>query len=213
MNPRNILNLFLIICIAASFVQCKETRKKEGETQPRHAETEARKPVQREEPKLVHDERGNVIERHANSYRQSDGSIRSVDSYYYQYDDRNNVVKEVKESYDPDGTLKFKNVNYYSYNDQNLQTEIRFESYNSENQLERKARHTFHYNQLGQKIEDIGYYHDGSVKSRIILDPDETGALRSEEYIDYNEKGQKTSHMKYYYSQYGLEKSVDLMDE
>jgi len=211
MNKKTILNLLLIISVAASLVQCQQSRNREKESLARKTGVEEKDSDQRMQPKLVHDERGNVIERHLHTYRQSDGSLRSADSYYYQYDDRDNVIKEVKESYEPGGRLNYKNVNYYAYNEKNLQIEIRFESYNADNQLERRARNTFHYNESGQKIEDIGYYEDGTIKSRIILDPDETGALRSEEYIDFDEKGNKVSHKKYYYSQFGLEKTVDMM--
>ena len=49
--------------------------------------------------------------------------------------------------------------------------------------------------------------------SRIILDPDEKGALQSEEYIYYDENGNITDHKKYFYSKYGLEKTVDLMED
>lgn len=123
------------------------------------------------------------------------------------------MTKEVKESYRPDGTLNFKNINYYKWNDQNLKTELIFESYNEDDELQRTARHTFKYNERGHKIEDLGYFEDGTVKSKIILDPDETGALRSEEYIHYNHDGSKKDHNKYYYTKYGLDKSVNLMEE
>jgi hypothetical protein len=211
MNPKSILILLMTILITGTIIQCKEGTKRDNESSGIKAGVEETSPQQREKPKLVHDERGNVIERHSYSYRQSDGSIRSADSYYYQYDDRDNVIKEVKESFDPDGSMNYKNVNYYTYNQDNLQTEIRFESYNSDNLLERKARHAFRYNKSGQKIEDIGYYESGAIKSKIMLEYDQAGILRSEEYIDYNEDGRKTSHKKYYYSQSGLEKTVDMM--
>jgi hypothetical protein len=128
MNPKSILILLMTILITGTIIQCKEGTKRDNESSGIKAGVEETSPQQREKPKLVHDERGNVIERHSYSYRQSDGSIRSADSYYYQYDDRDNVIKEVKESYDPNGTMNYKNVNYYTYNQDNLQTEIRFES-------------------------------------------------------------------------------------
>jgi hypothetical protein len=213
MNNKNILNLLLIIIFTALLAQCRDSRTRGRESVSPGPGIEERDNDQRTQPKLVHDERGNVVERHVNAYRPSDGSLRSVDSYYYQYDDQDNVIKEVKESHEPGGTLKYRNVNYYTYNEENLLKEIRFESYNAGNKLERKARNTFQYNKAGQKIEDIGYYDDGTIKSRIILDYDEKGVLRSEEYIDFNEKGSKVSHKKYYYSQSGLEKTVDMMDK
>jgi hypothetical protein len=213
MNPRSILILLMTILISGTMMHCKEKIKKDNESSGNQTGVIESTPQKREKPKLVHDEKGNVIERHSLSYRQSDGSIRSTDSYYYQYDERNNVIKEVKESYDPNGTLNYKNINYYKYNENNLQTEIRFESYTTDNVLERKERHAFRYNKSGQKIEDIGYYESDAIKSKIILEYDPSGILISEEYLDYNEDGSKTSHKKYYYSHSGLEKTVDLMDK
>lgn len=165
------------------------------------------------EPVVIKDSLGNVIERHTNSYRKKDGSLRSSDKYFYSYDCNKNLIHEIKESYSPDGILQFKNVNFYDFNELNQNIELRFESYDGNGELQRKARHTFAYDKNGFKIEDIGYFDNGSIMSRIILDPDEKGALRSEEYIYYTEEGTITSDKKYYYSSTGLEKTVDLLKE
>ena len=206
-------NYFLIIGFAVVVFLSGGCQPKSSKNK---AKTETKKEQKQEKPKkvaptIIKDSLGNVIERHANSYRKKDGSLRSTDNYYYTYDKNNNVIHEVKESYDPDGKLLYKNVNDYTYNDKNQNIELRFESFDSTNTVQRKARHTYKYNSDGYKIEDLGYFDNGSVMSKIILDPDETGALRSEEYIYYNEDGSKKSDKKFYYSATGLEKTVDLM--
>lgn len=206
---------FLMIMIPLFFIQCKNSKKAKQENAGNKDTTELTtdNKVKKEKPKLIYDDKGNIIERHAYSYRKKDGSIRSKDSYYYKRDERGNVTEEIKESYSPGGELKFKNVNYYSYDDKDRKIEQKFFSYDGEGNLKRKARNTFKYNENGYLIEDLGYFDDGSIKSKIILDPAETGALRSEEYIHYNKDGSKKDHKKYYYSQYGLQKTVDLMEK
>ncbi len=214
MKAAKTLQFLIMIALIAGIASCDGNKKKEQKSESKENRKEAvTKHANRQEPELVYDDKGNLTERHAYSYRKTDGSVRSFDSYYYTYDDRGNVIKEVKESYKPDGTLNFKNVNYYTWNDKNLKTELVFESYNADDDLQRKARHTYKYNENGHKVEDIGYFDDGSIKSKIILDPDETGALRSEEYIHYNEDGSLKDHKKYYYTEFGLEKTVDLMKD
>ncbi|GAB4315601.1 MAG: hypothetical protein Kow00127_06890 [Bacteroidales bacterium] len=209
---------FLVLALAVITGACNQDNKKSDSAQDKKAvkqdSTEGRIiPDKKVPPRLVYDDKGQVIERHAYSYRKKDGSIRSFDSFYYTRDENGNVIKEVKESYDPEMNLQYKNVNYYTYDDRNLMTELRFESYNAEGDLQRTAHHTYKYNERGHKIEDIGYFEDGSIQSKIILDPDETGALRSEEFIHYNPDGSKKDHKKYYYTSYGLERTVDLMKE
>lgn len=204
--------LLVLAALAFSFVQCDN--KKTGNKQDQKKESdENRAPVKKEKPTLVYDDRGNVIERHGKSYRKTDGSIRSNDSYYYTYDDSNNVVTEIKESYNVDGSRKFKNINYYQYDERNLKIDLVFESYDEDDQLLRTAHHSYKYNERGDKVEDIGYATDGSVISRIIMNPDETGLLLSEEYLYYDETGEITDHKKYFYTEYGLEKTVDLMKD
>jgi len=77
----------------------------------------------------------------------------------------------------------------------------------------RTAHHSYQFNENGHKIEDVGYDNEGTVISRIIINPDKTGLLLSEEYIYYDEKGEIKDHKKYYYTEYGLEKEVDLMED
>jgi len=200
----------IIILLALFMMQCKNT-KKETATKKQSAAQSA-KPV-REKPKLVYDDRGNIIERHAKSYRKYDESIRSVDSYYYKYDERDNLIEEIKESYTVDGELKYKNVNFYSYNDKNQRIELRFFSYDKNDSLQRQARTTFEYNDLGHPVKEQSYYTDGTIKGTIIREPNEKGELLSEEYIHYNPDGTKKDHKKYYYTKYGLEKTEDLMEK
>jgi hypothetical protein len=204
--------LLLSMVLLITLNQCKNEKTAKEEKIEKSAQETAKKPV-REEPRLVYDDRGNIIERYNNSYKKSDGSLRSVDSYYYTYDENNNVIKEVKESRDPDGNFKFRNINYYTYDDRNLMIDLVFHSVDENDEILRKAHHSYNYNENGHKIEDIGYAEDGSVISRIILDPDEKGALRSEEYIYYDAQGAISDHKKYYYTQYGLEKTVDLLKD
>jgi hypothetical protein len=204
------INGCLIVLLAFSMIHCKNA-KKETATQKQTAEQSA-KPV-REKPRLVYDDRGNIIERHAKSYRKQDESIRSVDSYYYKYDEQNNLIDEVKESYTVDGELKYKNVNFYSYNDKNQRIELRFFSYDKNDSLQRQARTTFEYNDLGHPVKEQSYFADGTIKGIIIRDPNEKGELLSEEYIHYNPDGSKKDHKKYYYTEYGLGKTEDLMEK
>lgn len=195
------------------FSQCGGSDDKKDNSKTDKTESATPGPVKKQKPELVYDDRGNIIERHGYSYRKSDGSIRSRDSYYYTYDDRNNVVEEIKESYNTDGSLKYKNVNFYQYDDRNLKIDLVFESYNEAGEMQRTAHHSYKYNENGDKIEDIGYDETGKVISRIILAPDENGLLQSEEYIYYDENGEITDHKKYYYTEYGLEKTVDLLED
>ena len=94
------------------FVQCKNSKKAKQENVGNKDTTEltTNDKVKREKPKLIHDDKGNIIERHAYSYRKKDGSIRSKDSYYYKRDERGNVTEEIKESYSPDKELKFNDI-------------------------------------------------------------------------------------------------------
>jgi len=203
-----LINGCLIVLLAFSMIHCKNAKK---ETTTEKQSTEQSTKSVREEPRLVYDDRGNIIERHAKSYRKRDESVRSVDSYYYKYDERNNLIDETKESYTVDGELKYKNVNFYTYNDKNQKIELRFFSYDKNDSLQRQARTTFEYNDLGHPVKEQNYFEDGTVKGIIIRDPDEKGALQSEEYIHYNPDGTKKDHKKYYYTEYGLGKTEDLM--
>jgi len=213
MNTKSIYGIIMMLGMLLIAWQCNSpTKDKKEDTSSSDQKQELTK-ADRKKPELVYDKNGNVTERHSISYRKTDNSIRSKDDYYYEYDDNNNVIKEVKKSHDPEGNLQYKNVNEYTYNDKNEKIEQVFYSYNADEELQRKARNTFKYDENGHKIEDVGYFDDGAIKSKIILDPDENGRLRSEEYINYNHDGIKTDHKKYYYNEYGLEKTVDLMDK
>ena len=209
-NPFNISikNISLITLLAFVMIYCKNANK---ETTTEKQSTEQSGKQVREEPKLVYDDRGNIIERHAKSYSKRDESVKSVEDYYYTYDERNNLIEETKESYSPDGELKYKNVNFYSYDAKNQKIELRFFTYDSNDSLQRQARSTFEYNDLGHPVKEQSYFEDGTIKGIIIRDPDEKGALRSEEYIHYNPDGSKKDHKKYYYTEYGLGETEDLM--
>ena len=214
MKTRLFTGMILIAVVSMITWQCNGNSKdKKEQSKNTSQQTQEEKLKDRKKPELVYDKNGNIIERHAISYRKSDNSVRSKDDYYYDFDANNNLIREVKESHDPDGNLQYKNVNEFKYNDKNQKIEQIFYSYNPDGELQRKERNTFKYNDLGYKIEDVGYFDDGTVKSRIILDPDENGVLRSEEYIDYNHDESKKDHKKYYYNDYGLEKTVDLMEK
>jgi hypothetical protein len=200
------INLFVIILIGSILLaNCKN---KKNEEKPKPQVTD--KVVNREKPKLIYDAKGNITERHANSYR-SDNSIRAIDSYYYKYDDRNNVTEESKESFTPEGELVFKNVNFYTYNDLNQKTEQKFFSYDKNNVLQRQARNTYKYNAKGDLVEEKTYFENGAVKSIINTERNELGELKSEEYIHFNQDGTKIDHKKYHYTKYGLERTEDLM--
>lgn len=202
--------IILLAFLAIVSYQCTNQGDKDKATENGKSEQQT-KPARKEKPKITKDERGNIIERQSNSYRKSDGSLRTRESYYYDYDDSNNVVKEIKESYNLDGSRKYKNVNYYKYDSRNLKIDLVFETFDENDEMIRTAHHSYNYNKRGDKIEDIGYAEDGRVISRIILSPNETGLLLSEEYIYYDEKGEIIDHKKYYYTEYGLERSEDLM--
>jgi len=213
-NGESWIKYFIITGLLFTFVQCSNVPKKNSDTDKTTTEQKniSAKKGEREKPKLVYDDKGNLIERHAYSYRKKDGSIRAKESYYYEHDDNGNVIKEIKESYSPDGKmLIYKNVNIYAYDDNNNRIEQNFSSYDTDGNLTRKARHTFKYDKYNQMIEDLGYFDDGSIQSKIIFEPDSTGKMLSEEYIHYNESGTMKDHKKYYYSDFGLEKTVDLM--
>jgi len=205
-----VINICLIVLLAFFMIYCKNAKKET--TTKRQSTEQSTKPV-REEPRLVYDDRGNIIERHAKSYRKTDESVRSVDSYYYKYDERNNLINETKKSYTVDGELKYKNVNFYTYNDKNQQIELHFFSYDKNDSLQRQARTTFEYNDLGHPVKEQNYFEDGTIKGIIIRDPNEKGELLSEEYIHYNPDGTKKDHKKYYYTEYGLGKTEDLMEK
>lgn len=208
-------HVLAIVFLSAGLMFC-DAPKKENKKEQTHSEqtkpAAVKKGNQRQEPTIIKDDRGNIIERQSYSYRK-DNSIRSRDSYYYEYDDNNNLIKDIKESYDLEDRLIYKNINYHTFNKKNELIKTIFESYDGDNKLQQKAHSEFVYNEKGYKIEDLSFYEDGTLKGKIILDPDESGALRSEEYINYNPDGSKKDHKKYYYNQYGLEKTVDLMEK
>ena len=195
----------MALMVTILLINCKNQKKEEKSKSP-----VLDKDVNREKPKLVYDAKGNITERHANSYR-SDNSIRAMDSYYYNYDDRNNVIEESKESFTPEGELVYKNVNFYTYNDLNQKTEQKFFSYDKNNVLQRQARNTYKYNAKGELMEEKTYFENGAVKSIINTERNELGDLKSEEYIHFNPDGTKTDHKKYHYTKYGLERTEDLM--
>lgn len=203
-----IVNTCLFLILALIMVFCSNTKK-----EPASKETSKQiiKPAP-EKPRLVHDESGNIIERHVKSYRKSDGSVRSEDSYYYQYDKRNNLIEETKKSHTIDGLLIYKIVNFYTYNKKDQKIEMQFYSYDKNDSINRQARTTFEYNNLGQLIIEQSYFKDGTIKGVIIHESNEKGDLISEEYIHYNPDGFKKDHKKYYYTEYGLDKTVDLME-
>lgn len=203
-----IINICLIVLLAFVTINCNNSKK---EPSNKKQATEQKAKTVREEPKLVYDDRGNIIERHSKSYSKRDESVKSIESYYYVYDEQNNVIDETKESYTPDKQLKYKNVNIYTYDDKNQKIEQHFYSYDSKDSLQRHTKTTMEYNDLGYSVKEQTYFEDGSIKGIIIRDPDEKGALRSEEYIHYNPDGTKKDHKKYYYTEYGLGKTEDLM--
>ncbi len=189
------------------FIQCENKVKPQKDGKKNLSAND--KTNQREQPKLVYDTNGNIIERHANSYR-SDNTIRSVDSYFYKYDKRNNLTEETKESYSPEGVLDYKNVNLYTYNNLNQKIEQKFSNY-KEGKLQLLAKNTYSYNTKGEIIEEKSYYENGVVKSIINTARTDAGDLKSEEYIDFDQEGTKTSHKKYHYTKLGLERTEDLM--
>lgn len=203
-----ILNICLLLLLVFVSINCNNDSKKA--TDKSKTTEQNTKPV-REEPRLVYDDRGNIIERHAKSYHKRDETVKSIESYYYDFDNKDNVIKETKESYNPDMELKYKNVNFYTYDDKNQKIEQNFYSYDANDSLQRHAKTTLEYNELGYSVREQTYYENGSIKGVIIRDPDEKGALRSEEYIHYNPDGTKKDHKKYYYTEYGLGKTEDLM--
>lgn len=213
-SPFNILskfiNISLILLLAFGMMYCKNTKK---EPAAKKQSTEQKEKTTREEPKFVYDDNGNVIERHAKSYRKKDESVRSVDSYYYKYDERNNIIEETKESYSPDGELQYKNVNLYMYDDKNQRIESLFSSYDNNDTLLRQVKTTFEFNELGHPTKEITYFEDGTIKEIISRETNEKGEILSEEYIQYEPGGSKKDHKKYHYSEYGLDKTEDLMEK
>jgi len=209
---KSIMFFLLVFVFSFSLIQCKNSKEKNKDNKTNNEQTASTKP-EKEKPKLVHDDNGNIVERHANSYRKKDGSLRSKDSYFYKYDERNNLIDETKISHNPEGEVQYKNVNFYAYNDLNQKIEQNFFSYDKNDTLQRQSRITYVYNDLGHLVEETSYFLDGSVKSIIIRDPNELGELNSEEYIHYNQDGTKKDHKKYYYTKYGLERTEDLMDK
>lgn len=187
------------------FSYCKNSIKDDKTMAPEAGKTDLR-----EKPKLVYDAHGNITERHAYSYR-SDNSIRSKESYYYEFDDRNNLINESKESFDPEGQLVYKNINSYSYNVLNQKTEQKFLSFDKDNKLQSQARNTYSYNTKGELIEEKTYFDNGALKSIIATEHNNMGEIKSEEYIYFNLEGIKTDHKKYYYSKYGLERTENLL--
>lgn len=208
------VNIGLIALLAFGMIYCKNA-KKEPENKKQSTEQKGKNEKSgREEPKLVYDDNGNVIERHAKSYRRTDESVRSVDSYYYTFDDRNNLVEEIKESYTPEGELNYKNVNFYKYDDKNQKIELLFSSFDKNDVRQRQARTTIEYNEFGHPYKEQTYYEDGTtLRDVLIRETDEAGEISSEEYIHYNPDGSKKDHKKYYYTEYGLDKTEDLMDK
>ncbi len=197
-----VVPLLIATCGLAS---CKGTDREDKALPPSEIKASARK-----EPELLYDAKGNITERHSANYR-SDNTIRSIENYYYKYDSRNNLVEEIKESRNPQGEPVYKNVNQFTYNELNQKTEQKFFSYDHNSHLQQQARNTFHYNGKGDLIEEKSYFPGGSVKSVITTERTNDGLLKAEEYIYYNEKGEKTGHKKYSYSRFGLEKTEDLM--
>lgn len=170
-------------------------------------------PPEREKPRLIYDNNGNITERHAKSYRKSDGSIRSVDSYFYTYDHKNRLIEETKKSFTVDGEIIFKNKSIYNYNKKDLKTEILFLVFDINDSIQRRARTTFDYNNAGYLVVEKSYFNDSILKSKIIRKPNEKGDLVSEEFIHYKPDGSKKDHKKYYYTAHGLDRIEDLMDE
>lgn len=166
---------------------------------------------QKESPKLIYDNQGNIIERHSVSYRQKDNSVRSRDSYYYKYDEHKNVIEETKKSHDPNGNLVFKNVNFYYFNEQNQKIEQKFFSYDANDILNQQARNTYSYDQGGNVLQEKSWYEDGSIKSIINSSRNPDGYLTAEEYINFEPDGSKKYHKKFHYSKFGLERTEDLM--
>ncbi len=208
----NVLVVILVCIFSLSLVQCNNSKEKDKSDKSNKELTNDIK-TEKKEPELVYDDRGNIIERHSNSYKKKDGSLRSIEDYYYTFDDNNNLIEETKISHNPEGEMLYKNVNHYIYNELNQKIEQNFFTYNKEDVLQRQARITFEYNERGQLVKEDSYFLDGAIKSTIIRDPNEEGALQSEEYLHFNPDGSKKDHKKYYYNQYGLEKTVDLMEE
>lgn len=209
---KNVSTLLFIALMIVLVVQCKSSNK---ETQKKETQSEANQAVKsnnkKDPPQLVHDDKGNIIERHSKAYRKADGSVRSIDDYYYKHDERGNVIEEIKKSHNADGTLNFKNINYYTYDTKNQKIELKFYSYNGNEELQRKARNTYQYNDNGLCTLDLSYNNDDKLFLKIIRQENDKGELSSEEFIHYDENRAKKDHKKYHYNQFGLEKTEDMM--
>lgn len=202
--------LFLVLMPVVQQCQHTDGGGKASPTDSTRAAAPASKPGASEP---VRDDRGNIVERHGYTYKKTDSTIRSQESYYYTYNETNLVVEEVKESSDPEGNLLYRNINQYRYNDQNRITDVFFKSFGKNGALNRSTHHNFRYNSRGYKIEDTGFGPDGGITSRIIMEPDTNGNLLSEEFIQYDLQGSIKEHKKFYYSGQGLKKTIDLMKE
>lgn len=208
---RKLAGIVGFILVLGIMIQCNNST---TETKKDKNQTEDKKPAsksQTKEPaKLVYDDNENIIERHNKAY-QKDGSLRSMDDYYYKYDDRGNVIEEIKESHDADGVLSYKNVNFYTYDDKNQKIELRFFSYNGNEELQRKARNTYEYNDRGLCVLEHSYNNEDKLFLKIIRYQNDAGELTAEEFIHFDDNGEKKDHKKYHYSQFGLEKTEDMM--
>ncbi len=204
-----LLHICLFVLLAIGMIHCNYTQK---ET-PTKKTAQQTAPPGREEPRLVYDDNGNITERHAKSYRKSDGSVRSVDSYFYKYDRKNKLIEEIKESFTAKGELIYKNKSVFTYDKKDQKTEMQFFAYDKNDSLQRQARTTFEYNYAGYQVVEKSYFSDGNLKGEIIREPDEKGDLISEEFIHYNPDGSKKDHKKYYYTAYGLDRTEDLMEQ
>lgn len=204
-----LLNICLLILLAFVLIHCNNIQK---ETPLKKATKQIAPPV-REEPRLVYDKKGNITERYAKSYRKSDGSVRSVDSYYYKYDKRDNLIEETKESFTVAREFIYKNKSVYTYTKKDQKAEKLYYVYDINDSLQHQAKTTFEYNDVGYLVIERSYFIDGTVKGEIIREPNEKGDLISEEFIHYNPDGSKKDHKKYYYTAYGLDRTEDMMEE
>lgn len=197
--------LFLLVL----FFSCNNSEKK-TEKNSTAKQIEAPAKTEREKPVLVHDDRGNIIERHSKSYTK-ENSIRTIDDYFYKFDENNNRIEEIKESHNSSGELQYTTRNYFKYNQNNKLVEQNLNNYDANSNLLNTALNKYKYDNQGRKIKDTGYYPGGELKSIIILSYGESGFLEWEEYIDYNENGNKINHKKYLYTNNTLQKTIDLM--
>lgn len=171
------------------------------EAKPGFATKYERGQKRRESIEDTYDNQGNLIERRDKMFDKF-GNVKKKNRYTYKYDDAGRRIEQWYYAYTAGDEPIMSSVNYIKYNDKGWKVENVFISYDAQGNEVRWAKNVYKHNADGRVIEDKTLNKEGIPISATIYHI-ENGMLVSEDFIDYDEKGNPIGQKTLKYNEYG----------